>query len=34
MERPQARAWLSSAEVGLLEFLAKNGKGRRKRAAA
>ncbi len=32
MERPRERKWLSSAEVGLLDFLA--GKKRRKRASA
>jgi DNA topoisomerase-1 len=32
MERPRARKWLSSAEVGLLEFLVRGGK-RRRRAA-
>jgi DNA topoisomerase I len=34
MERPPPRARLSSAEVGLLKFLAKNGKVRRKAGAA
>jgi hypothetical protein len=32
MERPRARKWLSSAEVGLLDFLA--GKNRRSAKAA
>src|SRR5947209_12207740 len=31
MERPPARKWLSSAEVGLLEFLARGGKRSRRR---
>jgi DNA topoisomerase-1 len=34
MERPRGRKRLSSAEVALLEFLAKGGRGKRKRAAA
>jgi hypothetical protein len=33
MERPRARKRLSSAEVALLEFLARGGKRRRKRKA-
>ena len=33
MDRPSGRKRLSSAEVGLLEFLAQNGKRRRKRKA-
>jgi DNA topoisomerase-1 len=33
MERPPARKWLSSAEVALLEFLARRGKKRRKSSA-
>jgi DNA topoisomerase-1 len=33
MERPRARKWLSSAEAGFLQFLAK-GKRRRRRASA
>jgi DNA topoisomerase-1 len=32
IERPAARKWLSSAEAGLLQFLAKQGKRPRKRA--
>jgi DNA topoisomerase I len=31
MERPRARKWLSSAEVALLEFLARGGKRNRRR---
>lgn len=31
MERPRGRKWMSSAEVGLLEFLARNGKRVRRR---
>jgi DNA topoisomerase-1 len=31
MDRPRARKWLSSAEVGLLEFLARGGKRNRRR---
>ncbi len=31
MDRPRARKWLSSAEVGLLEFLARGGKRSRRR---
>jgi DNA topoisomerase-1 len=34
IERPRRRTWLSSAEVGLIEFLAKGKRGRRKKAAA
>jgi DNA topoisomerase-1 len=34
MERPRARKWLSSAEVGFLKFLQKQKRPRRKRAAA
>jgi DNA topoisomerase-1 len=34
MERPRPRKQLSSAEVGLLSFLAKGGKRKRRRAAA
>ena len=34
MERPRARKRLSSAEVALLEFLARGGKKRRRRKAA
>jgi DNA topoisomerase-1 len=34
IERPRGRTWLSSAEVGLIEFLAKGKRGRRKKAAA
>ena len=34
MERPRARKWLSSAEVGLLEFLKSQGKPRVKRPLA
>jgi len=34
MERPRGRTRLSSAEVALLEFLAKGGKRRRKPKAA
>jgi DNA topoisomerase-1 len=33
MDRPRARKWLSSAEVGLLEFLARGGKRSRRRRA-
>jgi DNA topoisomerase-1 len=33
MERPRSRKWLSSSEVGLLEFLARGGK-RKRRAAS
>ena len=33
-ERPRARKWLSSAEVGFLEFLKKRKRRRRKPAAA
>ena len=33
MNRPRARKWLSSAEVGLLEFLARGGKRSRRRKA-
>src|SRR4051794_135181 len=33
IERPRGRIWLSSAEVGLLEFLAKGKKRTRKRSA-
>jgi DNA topoisomerase-1 len=31
MDRPRGRKWLSSSEVGLLEFLARGGKRRRRR---
>jgi DNA topoisomerase-1 len=31
MDRPRARTWLSSSEVGLLEFLARGGKRSRRR---
>ena len=31
MERPRARKWLTSAEVGLLDFLARGGKRRRRK---
>jgi DNA topoisomerase I len=31
MDRPRARKWLSSAEVGMLEFLARGGKRTRRR---
>ena len=34
MERPRARKWLSSAEVGFLKFLQKHKRRRRKAAAA
>jgi DNA topoisomerase-1 len=34
IERPRPRKRLSSAEVGLLEFLARGGRRQRKRAAA
>ena len=34
MERPRGRKWLSSTEVGLLEFLARNGKRKRRRKTA
>ena len=34
MDRPRARKWLSSAEVGLLEFLARGGKRSRRRKPA
>ena len=34
MERPRARKWLSSAEVGFLEFLKKSKRRRRKSTAA
>ena len=34
MDRPRARRRLGSAEVGLLEFLAKGGKRKRRRKAA
>jgi DNA topoisomerase I len=34
MERPRSRKWLSSAEVGLLEFLKSQSRRRRKPAAA
>ena len=34
MDRPRGRKWLSSAEVGLLEYLARGGKRRRRRATA
>ena len=34
MDRPRGRKWLSSAEVGLLEFLARGGKRSRKRKQA
>ena len=33
IERPRGRTWLSSAEVGLLEFLAKGKERSRKRSA-
>ena len=33
MDRPRARKWLSSSEVGLLEFLARGGKRKRRRIA-
>ena len=34
MDRPRGRKWLSSAEVGLLEFLSRGGKRSRKRKQA
>ncbi len=34
MERPRSRKWLSSAEVGLLEFLKQQSRRRRKLAKA
>ena len=34
LERPRPRKWLSSEEVGLLEFLARGGKRRRRKATA
>ena len=34
MERPRARKWLSSAEAGFLDFLKKQGRGKRRTRAA
>jgi DNA topoisomerase-1 len=34
MDRPRSRKWLSDCEVGLLEFLAVNGRAQRKKAKA
>jgi DNA topoisomerase-1 len=34
MERPRARKWLSSAEVGLIEFLKQQARPKRKLAKA
>ena len=34
MDRPRSRKWLSSAEVGLLEFLKSQSRRRKKPAAA
>jgi DNA topoisomerase-1 len=34
IERPRGKKWLSSAEVGLLEFLARGAKRRRRKAPA